>query len=71
MKIGFGEVAGSRTKINAFEDQVEKRYMDVKKQSIDPNIEIIGVYLHKEDLFVVSEKRIFKLTMVSKDQVKK
>lgn len=45
--------------------------MVVTKQFIDPNNEIIGVYMEGSDLFVLSSKRLFKMLMFSKERVKK
>lgn len=57
--------------MKALDNQAERRYMVVTKQSIDPGNEIIGVYMEDSDLFVLSTKRLFRMLMFSKEQVKK
>ena len=64
-------MSNSRSKMKALDDQNERRYMVMTKQSIDPNNEIQGVYMDGSDLFVLSSKRLFKMLMFSKERVKK
>lgn len=45
--------------------------MLMTKHSIDPNNEIIGLFLDDNELFVVSTRRIFRMQMAGKDQLKK
>jgi hypothetical protein len=56
--------------MNALDDQHERRYMIMTKQAIDPNQEIIGIFIENSDLYVLSEKRLFKMLMFSKEAVK-
>lgn len=45
--------------------------MLMTKHSIDPNNEIIGLFLDGNELYVVSTRRIFKMVMAGKNQLKK
>ena len=70
-QIGFSKVSESRSKMTALENKNERRFLVVSRKFVDPKVPILAVFLNDQDLYVVSEKRIFKMVMTAFDQIKK
>lgn len=52
-------------------DNPEIRHMILNKKEIDPGQAINSIYIKRNDLYVLSEKKLFMMLMVSPDKTTK
>jgi len=70
-KIGFAQIKESQIRLEQSNenDAVEKRYMKIHRKMIAKDEEILNISILNNDLFIVTEQKIYKCLMVSNTNI--
>ena len=67
----MGKVSNSQTQFDLMETNTERRFMMLDKKEIDPGFEITELFINDNDLYILSEKALFKCLIVSFNKIAK